>query len=92
MSFTVTRKLTTKTLYPQLGITTSHDDTTVEVTYSPTTVTDTNGETATIGFNITIPNGDVTGYNTFSWNTSNTDYSTLFDEGVAQLKLALADS
>lgn len=92
MSFTVTRKLTTKTLFPQLGITISNDETSIEVTYTPTTITDTNGETATIGFNIDIPDGDVTGYNTFSWNTSNTDYSTLFDEGVAQLKLALAES
>ncbi|HCG3094400.1 TPA: hypothetical protein ACG5DL_005250 [Klebsiella pneumoniae] len=69
MAFTVTRKLQTMTLYPELAIRVPGDEKTVEVTYTPLYISGVNENIATVIFDISTPDAE---------SSSRLDYSIKF--------------
>lgn len=88
MAFTVTRKIQTMTLYPELAIRVPGEEKTVEVTYTPLYTSGVNGNIATVIFDINTPDAETSSRLDYSFEF--TDPSDLLNQAENALKDALS--
>ena len=88
MAFTVTRKVKTMTLYPELAIRVPGEEKTVEVTYTPLYTSGVNGNIATVIFDIST--SDAESSSRLDYSFAFTDPSDLVTQAEAALKASFS--
>lgn len=88
MTFTVTRALKTKTLYPELAITVAGGVKSVEVTYTPLFTSSVNDNIATVIFDINTSDAESSSRLDYSFEF--TDPSDLVTQAETALKASLS--
>ncbi|HCT7999723.1 hypothetical protein ACTVQ6_15345 [Klebsiella pneumoniae] len=88
MAFTVTRKVKTMTLYPELAIRIPGEEKEIEVTYTPLYTSGVNGSIATVIFDINTPDAESSSRLDYSFEF--TDPSDLVTQAESALKAALS--
>lgn len=88
MAFTITRKLQTMTLYPDLAIRVPGDERSVDVTYTPLYTSGVNGNVATVIFDVNTHDAESSSRLDYSFEFTNP--ADLITQAETALKAALS--